>query len=58
MEAEFAHDERSALSFYDSLIPKLREHRKLETSIELALSKRIMLIDDGRAKLRALELQT
>lgn len=58
MEAEFAHDERSALSLYDSLIPKLREHRKLETSIELALSKKLMLTDDGRAKLRALELQT
>ena len=32
MEAEFAHDERSALSLYDSLVPRLREHRKLEVS--------------------------
>lgn len=27
LEVEFAHDDRSPLSLYDCLIPKLREHR-------------------------------
>ena len=30
MEAEYAMDDRTALSLYDCLIPKLREHRKLK----------------------------
>ena len=29
IEAEYAHDERTALSLYDSLVPRLREHRML-----------------------------
>ena len=28
MEAEFAMDDRSAISLYDCLVPKLREHRR------------------------------
>ena len=40
LEAEYAHDERTALSLYDCLIPRLREHRMLrvqapKTSTEL-----------------------
>ena len=27
MEAEYSHDDRTALSLYDCLIPRLREHR-------------------------------
>lgn len=30
LEAEYAMDDRTALNLYDCLIPKLREHRKLE----------------------------
>ena len=29
MEAEYAFDESTALSLYDSLIPMLKEHRRL-----------------------------
>ena len=29
LEAEYAHDERTALNLYDCLIPRLREHRRL-----------------------------
>ena len=28
MEAEYAMDDRTALSLYDCLVPKLREHRR------------------------------
>ena len=35
MEAEFAHDERSALSLYDCLIPRIREHRRLKIQPDL-----------------------
>ena len=33
MEAEHAIDERTALSLYDCLIPKLKEHRKFRINI-------------------------
>ena len=29
MEAEFAIDERSALSLYDCMVPRLKEHRRI-----------------------------
>ena len=29
MEVEYAYDERTALSLYDCLVPKLKEHRRL-----------------------------
>ena len=34
LEAEFAHDDRSALSLYDCLIPRLREYRMLKVRPE------------------------
>ena len=34
MEAEFALDERSALSLYDCLTPTLKEHRRFKINIE------------------------
>ena len=33
MEAEFALDERSALSLYDCLVPTLKEHRRFKISL-------------------------
>ena len=35
VEAEFAHDERSPLCLYDCVIPRLREHRRLQIRPEL-----------------------
>ena len=34
MEAEFALDERSALSLYDCLIPTLKEHRRFKINLQ------------------------
>ena len=34
MEAEHALDERTALSLYDCLIPKLREHRRFHIKVD------------------------
>ena len=39
LECEFAHDERTQLSLYDSVIPKLREHNKLRIRPELRSDK-------------------
>ena len=38
MEAEFAIDERSALSLYDCIVPRLKEHRRLAYNKEVPLS--------------------
>ena len=35
LEAEYAHDERTALTLYDSLIPRLREYRRLKLQPEI-----------------------
>ena len=55
MEAEFAHDERSALSLYNCLIPALREHRRLR--IQPQLLQKYNLIEDIHAKKKALQLE-
>ena len=47
MEAELAFDESSALSLYDCLIPKIKEHRMFHIP-----KKAEFQIDDFRAKLR------
>ena len=55
MEAEFAIDDQSALSFYECLMPKLREHRKFCIKKDDKFS-----IDDFKAqyKVRQLEFDT
>jgi len=34
MEAEFAIDERSALSLYDCLVPRIKEHRRSKINMQ------------------------
>ena len=55
LEVEFAHDDRSPLSLYDCLIPKLREHRQLKIRPELYLTEN--LICDMQAKKIILEIE-
>ena len=55
MEAEYAHDERSALGLYDCLIPTLREHRQLMIRPELYASK--YMITDLKAKKSIMEIE-
>lgn len=55
MEAEYAHDDTTALSMYDCLIPKLREWRKFRIRPEIKY--REMLVPDMKAHQRVLELQ-
>ena len=47
-EAEHAIDERTALSLYDCLIPKLKEYRKFRIQVE---DKDKLKIDDFKAQL-------
>ena len=54
-EAEFAHDSRSPLTLYDCLIPKLREHRKLELCQEMFTNS--TLLSDIKAQRNAIQLQ-
>ena len=54
MEAEYAHDERTPLSLYDCLIPKLRENRMLYPRKNLTA---IELHEDYRAKVEAIKLE-
>ena len=53
-EAQFAFDERTPLSLYDSVLPRLKEHRKLivDTSqFEQAV------FDDNKAKAQVLAIE-
>ena len=55
MEAEYAHDDTTALSMYDCLIPKLREWRKFRIRPEIKYKE--MLVQDMKAHQRVLELE-
>ena len=54
MEAEHVLDDRNALSFYDCLIPKIKEHRRFRVKKEDKFS-----IDDfnTRLKLKRIEAE-
>ena len=52
MEAEFALDETSAISFYDCLIPKLKEQRRFLLPKHLEMS-----IDDFRTKFKVIKME-
>ena len=49
LEAEYAHDPRTALSLYDCLIPRLREHRMLEVQAPKTTKE---LIEDVKTRER------
>ena len=51
MEAEYAFDDRTAISFYDCLIPRLREHVKFRIRPEIYTHKNLLY--DLKAKQRA-----
>lgn len=55
IEAEYAHDERTALGLYDCLIPNLRDYRKRKVTASYFTSSDI--IDDIKARQRVLELE-
>lgn len=52
MEAEYAHDDRTALSLYDCLIPKLREHRLLKIRPGIYTGEHLLI--DMKAKMRTM----
>lgn len=52
MQAEHVIDDATALSLYDSLIPKLREHRKFRLFSETPFS-----VEDFKSQLRVRELE-
>ena len=51
-EGEYAIDERTTLSLYDSLIPKLKEHRRFKIKADDAFS-----INDFKVQQRLRELE-
>ena len=52
LEAEHAIDERTALSLYDCLVPKIKEHRRFHIRLEDKFS-----IDDFKSKLTVHRLE-
>jgi len=52
MEAEYAFDERTALSLYDCLVPMLQEHRRVKLNLHGNVS-----IEDFRAQQKARQLE-
>ena len=51
-EVEFAHDDRTALSLYDCLVPKLREQRRLNLGKDYQLT-----VSDIRVQQHVMQLE-